>query len=887
MTDEGTEECVCRLEGDALVMALRLLGRRPYVTRESFGSDDPERYSPSADWHYPQLVRRKLGEGFVYFGDGAAAGLYEPLFRAAAGSAIFDLHPDAHAVAYATLRSEAYGADLHVLDLRTGRSRVVHSVEHDHARPRQTWIRDVGYHPGGEAIYFTLNAGAYKLDLAPAKRRVVQRSRGKLVAHNQARLVFGDERGDARIDMDPARRFLLAYDASSVRVLSTADERTIFAQPAWGPAGLRTAAISPSGRLVAIADEARTLRVFDVATRKEVDRRTLEQDIFRVGFTPDDKQLLVAQGWMYEGPYIYAIGARREVFRFTDERGAPRRTPSWSFSPDGKTLALCGRDLLVCAAGTWQALRSAPASCGRAVFSREGRLLATGGAEFVVHKATAAAVEWHAPPVTPSPSDAPEARGFDAAALLRSWDGMHRAGEFPCGEGYFGDKFAVWDARLEVYAAHDEAEPRYLVVFQVIGHDYGVGDFGNSIFVVGDRVDWPERDLLSFARISSPQQTRVTQDYALSDDEARAEDADYVAEPQDPGGDWARLQSFRVCIDDVEAALRPSFADYACIDVELTERQYAADLTAAEATVARMAAHLLRDRMWVTEPRRHPGLARHFSRGDFARVYVEEGVEVVAHVTRGGPPSRFPRWRTIAGLLAEGARAELRVDADPVEAAVRAEYFPDKPEGEPLTDAERARVVSVTLHDDRRAASLDFLARLPNVRRLLLFRTQVSDLRVVSQLQQLEELNLAGCPVEDLSPLATCRALRDLTLSHTRVRDLGPLAELDALQSLDLAGTCVRDLGPLRSHRGLRELFLDHSEIVDLAPLRGLELVRLFMKDTAVKDVSPLADMKSLAVLTLPASVADLEALRRLPIYASLRARHRAGSGPAASEYVG
>ncbi|MCY1055632.1 leucine-rich repeat domain-containing protein [Nannocystis sp. SCPEA4] len=886
VTDEGTEECVCRLEGDELVMTLSLPGRRPYTTRKRFGSDDPERYSPPAEWHYPPLVARKLGEGFVFFGDGAA-GLYAPLFRAVGGTTTFDLHPESHAIAYATLRSEAYGADIHVLDLRTGRSRVVHGVEVDHAAPNQTWIRDVRYHPGGDALYFTLNAGAFKLDLAPARRRVVARAQGKLVARNQAQFLCGNEGGEARLDMDPARRFVVVCTPALVRVLSTDDERELLAQPVWGPefAEHRTAAISPSGRLLAVASARGTIRVFDVATRREVDRMTLDRDVRRIGFTPGEKELLVAHEWRDDGPTVYAIGQRRERFQFTDEDGAPRSTPSWSFAPDGKTVALAGRALTVCAAGTWRTIERLPGDVGRVVFSRDGRLLVAGGRGFAVYKATAAAIPWPVPAVTPPPSDCPEVRGFDVKALLREWDGLHESGAFPCGEGYFGDKFDHWDARLEVYAAHDGEEPRYLVVFQVIGADHTTGDFGNSIFVIGDRPDWPERDMLDAATITSPQQTRVTQDYTLSDARACEEDARYVTEPQDPDGDWARLQKFRVCLDETEYPLEPSFADYVRAGVALTERQYAADLTASMTTVAKMANHLLQDRIWIADPLRHPGLAHHFSGARFTRVYFEEGVDVVAHVARGGPPSRLQRWQKIARLLAEGAGSEVHADMDRVEAAVRREYFPDKPGDEPLTAAECAVVVGVTLHDDLRATDLSFLARLPNVRRLLLFRTQVSELGALAKLPQLEELNLAGCPVADLSPLVSCRRLRHLTLSHTRVHDLRPLAALDGLQSLDLEGTSVRDLEPLGAHRGLRELFLDGTEVEDLAPLRGLGLVRLFMRDTGVADLSPLSRMQSLRVLTLPAAATNIDVLRELPIYEELRAHYQAGEGAMASKY--
>jgi len=890
VTDAGTDECICRLEGDELVMDLRLVGQKPRTTRKKFGSNDPQRYSPPADWHYPQLVGRKMGEGFVLFRDGRNGARYETLFRSAGGSSTFDLHPDSQHIVYATLRSEAYGADLHVLDLRTGRSRTIHGEEYDHANPNQTWIRDVRYHPSGTAIYYTLNRATLKLDLKPAKRRVVERSEGKLVARKQAKFLFGTERGDARLEMDAARSRLLAYleHGSKVRVLATEDDRVLFEQGEWGPdyADHATATISPSGKLVAIADDKHTIAIFDVAKRKEIAKMTLEKRVFRLGFSPDEKRIFVSHGLNKEGPFVHELGNKNPLFHFTDANEYAYEVRAWAFAPDGKTIVLASRDLRVADPGTGHDIEKLDGGAARAVFSSDGRLLVSGGFEFRVRKATADPVPWHVPEVTPVAADAVEARGFDAQALLREWDGMHESGEFPCGEGYFGNKFDHWDARLEVYANWAGDEPRYVVVFQVIGQDYGADDFGNSLYSIGDRVDWPSREMAGNASITCPQQTRITDDYSLSDEEAREEDVDYAPEPQDPDGDWARLQSFKVCLGETEYTLTPTLEDYARTDITLTERQYKENLTIARGSIAKMANLLLQDKMWVQDPVTHPDLAVHFADGPFTRIYFEEGVDVVNHVTNGGAPSTFPRWQKIARLLADGVTEEVRADMDRVEAAVRGEYFPRKPADEPLTDDECGVVVGVKLNDDRRATDLSFLARVPNVRLLWLFRTQVSDLSVLARLPHLEELNLAGCPVADLSPLAHCKKLRRLTLSGTRVKDLSPLAELRALQSLDIQSTGVSDLAPLRGHAELRELFLDSTDVTHLAPLRGLQLVRLFMQRTEIADVSPLAKMTSLRVLTLPPTAKKLETLSDLAIYDQLVKDHRSGSGAMASKYV-
>jgi Leucine-rich repeat (LRR) protein len=59
-----------------------------------------------------------------------------------------------------------------------------------------------------------------------------------------------------------------------------------------------------------------------------------------------------------------------------------------------------------------------------------------------------------------------------------------------------------------------------------------------------------------------------------------------------------------------------------------------------------------------------------------------------------------------------------------------------------------------------------------------------------------DELDLAGTLLEDLSPIRTLTALRDLNVSETRIADLSPLRSLTVLKRLDLSIRGVSDLSP-------------------------------------------------------------------------------------------
>jgi hypothetical protein len=875
VTPAGVDVCVVRLDGSELVQELHPAGRPARITRKGF--DD-------AAWQHPQLVGRKLGEGYCIFADGERAAVGELLFAGAGGGSAFDLHPDGTAIAYATVGPRAASADVYVLDLATGTRRHLHAITTDPDRPEHISIRGVRWTPDGAALLIGL---PWQVRVLGADGRIQDAAPLGIIDMPAFDLAGGRLLGSERWGRE---------HAITVRDLADLGSEPIFARevPGWNES---RAALSADGEHVAITDgDAASIGIFEVASGREIGRVAPEGRVWRVGFAPDGDRLLVLLDW-HAGPVVIDRASGGVLHRFVEGDGRPRNTPSWAWSPDGRTLALAG-DCLALIDGATLAERPESAALDRwgnhaahVAWSRDGALIAYGGARLGVRKAAPVPVALRPPRPRPALlGDGPRGPGLDADALLREWDGLAGQGEFPCGDLYFGEKIAAWAARLEVFARRAPDGDRYWIVWQVIGDDGPAGEpLANHCLAVGDRPDWPRREMAGKGTLVAVGQTRITEDYGKGDDEARDEDAPYFEEPQDPAGPWARVQGFRVTLDGEAHELAPRHADYVAAGVALSRRQWAANPTAALATIARVTAHLLRDGLWYEAPLALPGLAGNAAgdgAGDFVRIHREDGVEILAEVNEGVPPSSSSRWPRIARLLAAGpeawaaaAREADRVaERDPaavsavaIERAVRRTRFADLPDGREPTAAERAAVRHLELTDDRSIVDLAPLAAYPAVQTLYLFRSGVTDLGPLADLADLEELNLAEVPVSDLGPLAACRKLRRLTLHHTQVADLGPLAALDGLESLDVQGTDVADLGPLRRHAGLRELFLDDSGVESLEPLRGLTgLVRVFMRRTQIVDVSPLADAAALAVLALPPTVTDLAPLAHLPIYADL-----------------
>jgi Leucine-rich repeat (LRR) protein len=125
------------------------------------------------------------------------------------------------------------------------------------------------------------------------------------------------------------------------------------------------------------------------------------------------------------------------------------------------------------------------------------------------------------------------------------------------------------------------------------------------------------------------------------------------------------------------------------------------------------------------------------------------------------------------------------------------------------------------------------------------------------------DLRLRGTRVTSLAPLAGLQ-LKKLEFAETGITDLTPISQCMSLQIIDLSKTRVIDLTLLAKLR-LTRINCHDTKITSIAPLRGMPLQFLDLRQTGVRDLSPLADCHTLEALVLPEGALDLTALRRLP----------------------
>ena len=194
------------------------------------------------------------------------------------------------------------------------------------------------------------------------------------------------------------------------------------------------------------------------------------------------------------------------------------------------------------------------------------------------------------------------------------------------------------------------------------------------------------------------------------------------------------------------------------------------------------------------------------------------------------------------------------------------------------------------------ANDLEPLAKLTNLRNLGLSKLPASDIAPLAKLTKLESLMLMDLPTTDLAPIAGLTNLQQLELDDLRVsdvhalthlkeltwlkledmpvEDLSPLANLEKIQYLILTTVPMRDLAPLASLRHLHDLTLatmpfgrvKARPLLDLQPLASIPLEKLALYGLTVRDLLPVAEIRTLKTLRvdmLKVPTGQLEQLRQ------------------------
>ena len=163
--------------------------------------------------------------------------------------------------------------------------------------------------------------------------------------------------------------------------------------------------------------------------------------------------------------------------------------------------------------------------------------------------------------------------------------------------------------------------------------------------------------------------------------------------------------------------------------------------------------------------------------------------------------------------------------------------------------------------------SLKGLEHAVNLRNLNLSNNFIEDIKPLEKLVELEDLNLTNNKIKDPKSIAKLTKLRQLVLRKNLMNNLDFLNDLK-VESLDISmNSVLKDYIPNNLKlENLRSLNISGIGLDNISFLKNAgKLESLVAEENAIKDVTPLAELKSLRVLYLDRnSISDISALKDL-----------------------
>jgi internalin A len=132
-------------------------------------------------------------------------------------------------------------------------------------------------------------------------------------------------------------------------------------------------------------------------------------------------------------------------------------------------------------------------------------------------------------------------------------------------------------------------------------------------------------------------------------------------------------------------------------------------------------------------------------------------------------------------------------------------------------------------------------------------------------------VDLRACNLYDLTPLKACAAMERLFVNDTFIQNLKPLIGLP-LKELYIGNTQITDISPLAKIPTLKRMGLGNTQIRDISPLKNLKnLHSLSLDNMPIEDLGPL---KKISLSVLDINNTPVEKLNPLNAIGYLNASH-------------
>lgn len=147
-------------------------------------------------------------------------------------------------------------------------------------------------------------------------------------------------------------------------------------------------------------------------------------------------------------------------------------------------------------------------------------------------------------------------------------------------------------------------------------------------------------------------------------------------------------------------------------------------------------------------------------------------------------------------------------------------------EGREITEADLANLTKLTNPDGQYTfTSLEGLQYAKNLEILdlsTLYRNEILDISVLSELKKLESLSLGRSSISDINILSGLKNLTYLDLEYNQITDISALENLENLTYINLAYNQITDISALSNLTNLDTLYLTSNYISNISSLSNL-----------------------------------------------------------------
>ena len=172
----------------------------------------------------------------------------------------------------------------------------------------------------------------------------------------------------------------------------------------------------------------------------------------------------------------------------------------------------------------------------------------------------------------------------------------------------------------------------------------------------------------------------------------------------------------------------------------------------------------------------------------------------------------------------------------------------------PITQLDMLRLTDFVALD-RKITNLTGLEFASNLNFLTLSYNQIEDIKPISKLPHVWNLDISGNQITDISSLKGMKSLTHLSIGDNQISDISDLPSIGAFSYsgyLNIGRNPIGDITPIWKLTGLTGLSIRYQEIDDLSRIKELtRLTFLQLDENNISDIIPLSSLTNLTELIL------------------------------------